>query len=99
MLGIVLCTGMCARVRRRKKNVCGWLTFANVVLSCKTMKVRKTFKKDEALGIRIPRADLQRLEREAEIDRRNKSDFAWVLIAEGLDRREAAKHEQKGGAQ
>jgi hypothetical protein len=63
------------------------------------MKVRKSFKKDEPLGIRIPRSDLQRLEREAERLRRNKSDFAWVLIADGLDRIEAEKHQQMGGAQ
>lgn len=50
------------------------------------MKQRRVFKKDEYLGLRLPRADKERLETVARNVRRNPSELAWVLICEGMDR-------------
>lgn len=50
------------------------------------MKHRRAIKKDEVLGLRLPRADKERLEVAARLERRNPSDLAWVLIADGIDR-------------
>jgi hypothetical protein len=59
------------------------------------MRKRRVFKKDEALSLRLPRADKERLETAARTERRNPSDLAWVLICEGLDRLHQRQPEQQ----
>jgi predicted DNA-binding protein len=65
------------------------------------MKVRKAIKKDASLGIRLPSEDLDRLVAEAKRMDRDKSDYAWKLIKDGLAQVEQERYQaqMRGGAQ
>jgi hypothetical protein len=52
------------------------------------MKRRRVHRKDEYLGLRLPKADKDALEVAARQERRDPSDLAWVLIMEGLERQQ-----------
>jgi hypothetical protein len=50
------------------------------------MKHKRIIRKDEYVGVRMPRADKERLETAARHVKRDPSDLAWVLVSDGLDR-------------
>jgi hypothetical protein len=52
------------------------------------MKRRRIHKKDEYLGLRLPKADKDALEVAAKETLRDPSDLAWVFIREGLERQQ-----------
>lgn len=67
-----------------RKKVVAFVKHICTMLS--TMKIRRVIRKDEYVGVRMPRADRERLETMAREVRRDPSDLVWVLMCEGLDR-------------
>jgi hypothetical protein len=60
-------------------------------------KPRRLFRKDEYIGMRMPREDKRRFEKAAEAGRYDLSDLIWRSAIEGLEiirKREPAIHEQ-----
>ena len=64
-----------------------------------TMKNKRAFSRDEALGLRLPADDKARLTEVARRSRRDMSSLALEWIAKGLDAAEREQHgEQQSGA-
>ncbi len=54
----------------------------------RTRRINKLFRKDDQLGIRLPKTDKDRLVRLAREDRRDPSDMAWLLLVRAMDQHE-----------